>query len=198
MFSDICTENVISHKHTLSYRCSFRVLDMTDKTRKPKTKPEVQTLRKKLAEKEKEIEKLKTSLAYLQADFDNYRKYVEKEKQRIQSLANENLIRSILAVIDDFESALSSIKDSDTKKGLGMIYSKLMRTLEEFGLKRIEALGKKFDPYYHEAVMSEESSEEDGTVLEELQRGYMLNSTVIRHSKVKIAKNKNHKNDKSE
>ena len=127
---------------------------------------------------------------YLQADFDNYKKYVDKEKEKFKKHANGELIIELLAVVDDLKSAIEKNKSKDAKEGNAMILGNLMAVLEKRGLKPIDALGKKFDPYYHEAMISELSSEEDGTVLMELQKGYMIGPGVIRHSKVKVSKSK--------
>lgn len=159
-----------------------------------KMEPETQKLQEKLAELQKEMEE-KTKLAeerlnqlkYLQADFENYRKSLDREKEQIVELANECLIKDLLVVLDDFERALQSMKEGKDKEGLSMLYKNFFKILEQHGLKPIEALGKKFDPYYHEAVLREKSDREEGTILEEFQRGYMLKSKVIRHSKVKVA-----------
>ncbi|MGC8817253.1 MAG: nucleotide exchange factor GrpE [Candidatus Hadarchaeum sp.] len=159
-----------------------------------KVEPETQKLQEKLIELQREMEE-KAKLAeerlnqlkYLQADFENYRKSLDREREQIIELANEGLIKDLLVVLDDFERALGSMKEGKDKEGLRMLYKNFFKILEQRGLRPIEALGKKFDPYYHEAVLREKSDQEEGTVLEELQKGYMLKSKVIRHSKVKVA-----------
>jgi molecular chaperone GrpE len=152
-------------------------------------KTDVKKLEKELKKKSKQIEELESRIRYLQADFENYRKQIDKEKEEFERQANERLIKEMLGITDDFERAVERIKDKQTKEGMEMILKNMMNLLEKKGLKRIEALGKKFDPYYHEALLSEKSDKEEGTILEELQKGYMLHSKVIRHSKVKVAKN---------
>ncbi len=160
------------------------------KLTKKQFQEKIKKLEKELEEKKNLAEKNLNQLKYLQADFDNYRKKFEKEKDNIIKTANESLIKELLVVIDDFERALQSIKDKENKKGLTMIYKNLFKILEYHGLKKIEALYKKFDPYYHEAILKEKSDKSDGCVLEEIQRGYLLHSGILRHSKVKIADNK--------
>lgn len=157
---------------------------------------ESQKLQEKLVELQREVEEKArlaeerlNQLRYLQADFDNYRKSLDREKEQIIELANESLIKELLVVLDDFERALQSMKEGKDKEGLLMLYKNFYKILENHGLRPIEALGRKFDPYYHEAVLREKSDREEGTILEELQRGYMLKSKVIRHSKVKVAEN---------
>ncbi|MFH1521722.1 MAG: nucleotide exchange factor GrpE [archaeon] len=136
---------------------------------------------------EKKKEKVKNDECFeqmqrLQAEFENFRKRTEKERQAIFLNANEDLIVKLLGILDNFELALKHIDD----KGINMIYSELYTILENEGLKPIKAEGK-FDPRIHEALIQEEG-EEDEKIIEEFQKGYMLNDKVIRHSKVKITK----------
>jgi len=154
-------------------------------------KNESAALKKELEAKNALAEERLNRLKYLQADFDNYRKNFEKEKEQIVKLANEALIRDLLVVIDDFEIALSTINEGKDKEGVKMIYNNLSKILQNRGLRPIEALGRKLDPDLHEAVCKETSGKEDGLILEELQKGYMLKSNVIRTSKVKVAEKKN-------
>lgn len=147
----------------------------------------VDVLRKKLEEKAKLAEDRLSQLRYLQADFENYRKNFERERENIISLANEDLISDLLVVVDDFERALSAMKESKDKEGVMIVYSNFIKILENKGLRSIETSGKKFDPNLHEALCREACEKDDGLVLEELQRGFMLKSKVIRPSKVKIS-----------
>jgi len=155
---------------------------------KKKRTSKIEKLKEIIKEKDKEIAEQRDKFLRLQADFDNYRKWVEKENINKINLANEKLIKELLAILDDFENAISKMKNG--AEGMELIYKNFLKILEKFGLKKIEAVGKKFDPYYHEVVLQEESDEPEGTVLQELQKGYMLNSKIIRHAKVKIAKKK--------
>ena len=150
---------------------------------------------KKIDEKEEKLKELTDTLQHLQAEFENYKKRVDKENCELIRCANEDLILKILPIIDNFELALKScrLKD-DFYKGMELIYSQLMDTLHSQGLKHIDCLNKKFDPYYHEVLLTEESEHPDNTITGELQKGYMLNDKVIRHSKVKIAKKKKEDN----
>lgn len=160
------------------------------KLTKKELKEKVETLQKELEEKTKLAEERLNQLKYFEADFDNYRKNFEKEKEKIIELANENLIKELLVIVDDFERALQLIENEKNKEGLIMLHKNFLRVLESHGLKKIEVFGKKFDPYLHEALLKEKSNKEDGIVLDEIQPGYMLKSKVIRHSKVKVADNK--------
>jgi len=134
----------------------------------------------------------------LAAEFDNFRKRSSKQFAQLIKSANEELILEILDVIDDFERALETISASDSENriencenvlaGMKLIYEKLMVTLKNRDVRVIEALYKPFDPNYHEAVMQSPSEEhEEGTVINIVSPGYMMNEKVIRHAKVVVA-----------
>ncbi len=138
---------------------------------------------------QKENKELIDHLQRLQAEFDNYRKRVEKEKCEFLAYANRELILSLLPLLDNFELALKNSKHTeDFVKGVELIYSQFFSLLENFGLKNIESEGQHFDPNLHEALLTEKSDKPENTILEELQKGYMLNDKVLRTAKVKIAK----------
>ena len=124
----------------------------------------------------------------LMADFQNYKKRVEKEKKDLYSYANEKLVTELLAVLDNFERALAHEDSGDGfKEGMEMIFKQLMDVLEKSGLAEIAALGEDFDPNFHNAVMTEETEEyESGKVSGVLQKGYTLNGKVISPSMVKV------------
>ncbi len=157
---------------------------------------ELEGLRAELGEKANLAEERLSQIKYLQADFDNYRKSLEKQKAQLESSAGEGLAKDLLPLIDDLEAAERSA-GGDAREGYALVLRKLLGILSKSGLRPIEAVGRKFDPHYHEAVLAEESGEAEGTILGELQKGYMFRSKVIRHSKVKVAKNsKKETNDK--
>ena len=160
-----------------------------DRQTKKELQENIDALRKELEEKGKLAENRLNQLKYLQADFDNYRKNFERERENIVRLANEGLISDLLVVVDDFERALSIMQDGKDKDGVKMVYGNLIKILENQGLRPIETSGKKFDPNFHEVLCKEVCDKDDGLILEELQRGFMLKSRVIRPSKVKIAEN---------
>jgi molecular chaperone GrpE len=160
-----------------------------DRQTKKELQENIDALRKELEEKGKLAEDRLNQLKYLQADFDNYRKNFERERENIVRLANEGLISDLLVVVDDFERALSIMQDGKDKDGVKMVYGNLIKILENQGLRPIETSGKKFDPNFHEVLCKEVCDKDDGLILEELQRGFMLKSRVIRPSKVKIAEN---------
>jgi len=150
-------------------------------------------------EKEEKLKELTDTLQHLQAEFENYKKRIEKENCEFIKCANEEVIVRLLPIIDNFELALKSCRAKDDfYKGMELIYSQLIDTLHSQGLKHIDCLGKKFDPYYHEVLLTEESDKEDNSIVEELQKGYLLYEKVIRHSKVKIAKKKKEVEKKEE
>ncbi len=133
-------------------------------------------------------------LLRIQADFDNNRKRLEREKQDFVKFANEGIILELLNVLDDLERTvdLAQSKHQDLSaflKGVEMILAHLYEMLKEYGVKPIEAEGKLFDPHCHEALMQAENKDvPEHTILEELQKGYLLNDRVIRTSKVKVSK----------
>jgi len=140
---------------------------------------------KKIEKKKENTEKdkeLTETLQRLQADFENYKKRVDKEKLQFIDYANKEMVIDLLPILDNFELILKNSKDEAVK----MLYAELFSLLEKKGLKKIKA--EKFDPYLHEALISEKSDKAEGTILEELQSGYMLNDQVVRHTKVKISK----------
>ncbi len=147
----------------------------------------IEQLKKELKEQTRLAEERLNQLKYLQADFDNFRKWQAKEKDGIIALANERLIHDLLVILDDFERALPAIEQEKNKEGIQMLYKKLAKILADYGLEPIECVGKKFDPNFHEALCRELCDEKTDTILEDLGKGYRLKSRVIRPSKVKIA-----------
>ena len=142
-----------------------------------------------IEEKEQKIEDYYSQLQRLQADFDNYKKRSEKDQKEFIRYANENLILKIIETYEDLGRALQSGKSQDLQEGVEMIYKKLKTTLEGEGLHEICAEGEKFDPFKHEALMVEDHDDyENGTIIEELGKGYTLDSKVIKYSKVKVCK----------
>ena len=125
------------------------------------------------------------------AEFDNFRKRTSKEKEQMFSMGEKNVIEKMLPVVDNFERGLASVpeaeKGSAIVSGMEMVYKQLVKQLEDLGVKPIEAVGKEFDPNYHNAVMQVASEEyESGVVAQEYQKGYTYHDTVIRHSMVGV------------
>lgn len=133
-------------------------------------------------------------LLRLQAEFENTRKRLERDKQEFIKFANEGIIAELLNILDDLERTvdLAQSKHQDLAtflKGVEMILAHLYELLKSHGIKPIEAEGKIFDPHFHEALMQAEDQDlPEHTIVEELQKGYLLNDRVIRTSKVKVSK----------
>ncbi|MCI0487903.1 MAG: nucleotide exchange factor GrpE [Blastocatellia bacterium] len=132
-----------------------------------------------------------------QAEFDNYRKRVEREKSEIYQRARAEVLLEFLPVLDNFERALSSLEQSEgdaksMRHGVELIHKQFNDALVKFGLQPVEAVGQAFDPNVHEAVTIEPTEEhEENTVLEEFQRGYKLGDRLLRPAKVKVAASPN-------
>jgi molecular chaperone GrpE len=146
-----------------------------------------------LKDEAQKAKELSDKVLRLQADFENTRKRLEREKQDFVKFANEGIILELLNVLDDLERSVSlaeTHKEDLTAflKGVEMILAHLYEMLKEYGLKPIEAEGKIFDPHRHEALLQVENKDlPEHTVVEELQKGYLLNDRVIRTAKVKVA-----------
>lgn len=144
-----------------------------------------------LKAKDKEIAEIKDQLLRLQADFMNFRRRADKERESAMAYGAECLVCDILPSIDNFQRALNSEEDKEGGfyQGVEMIYNELIKKLKDNGIEEIKALGEDFDPNFHNAVFMEESDEyEAGKVTEVLQTGYMLKEKVIRPTMVKVAK----------
>lgn len=146
---------------------------------------ELQKTKEELEKVKVELEDHTDTLKRLQAEFENYMKRVEKEREMMKSCASESVVSKLLNIMDDFDRAIKAMKEDKT--GIMMIFKNLQKVLEEEGVRPIEATGKRFDPYKHEVILKVESEEPEDTVVEELQKGYMLKDKVIRTSKVKIS-----------
>jgi len=159
-----------------------------EKAEETKKIDEKEDLQKQLQEKNQKIEELTDTLKRLQAEFENFKKRVDREKIEFVKYAHADVIASMLFVLDSFEIALKNTTDKEKfVEGVKIIYAQLYSVLEAEGLKPIKATGEKFDPYKHEVLMKQESEKPEGTVLEEFQKGYMLNDKVLRFSKVKVS-----------
>ena len=169
---------------------------MSDEQDIKKLKEDLKDLKSQIQEKDNEIleknerlEEYQEQYLRMQADFDNYKKRREKELQEYVHYANEGLIIKIIEAYEDLQRALKSDKSEDLKEGVELIYKKLSKILEEEGLEKIPCKGENFDPFKHEALMAEDHTEyENGKIIEELGKGYTLNSKVIKYSKVKVCK----------
>lgn len=160
---------------------------MVRKKKADVAKNRLKELESECGEKAKLAEQYLNQLKYLQADFDNLQKRVDREKAQYIKYAGEGLIRDLLPIIDSIESAMTSGEKKEDAEGLSSIYTQFYDALEKHGLKKIDVIGKKLDTYYHEVLIREKSDMEEGVILEELQKGYTLNAKVIRHSKIKVS-----------
>ena len=142
--------------------------------------------------KDEKIDELTDRLTRQMAEFDNFRKRTEKEKSQMYEIGAKDIIEKILPIVDNFERGLASMPEDEKAtpfaEGMEKIYKQLMTTLESIGVKPIEAVGKEFDPDFHNAVMHVEDEElGENIIAEEFQKGYMYRDSVVRHSMVKVA-----------
>ncbi len=147
---------------------------------------------KKKDERDEKIAELNDRIIRNMAEFDNFRKRTEKEKSQMFEVGAKSIIEKVLPIIDNFERGLAVLGE-DEKNGafaVGMekVYKQLLAALEEAGVKPIEAVGKEFDPNFHNAVMHIDDEElGENIVVEEFQKGYLYHDSVVRHSMVKVA-----------
>lgn len=132
------------------------------------------------------VHELTSTLQHLQADFENYRKRVERDQERMKSQAKKDIVMQLLSVLDNFDLALKNAPNDDFAKGIEMIYAQLKTVMEQAGVKEVGT--EKFDPALHECLLQEEAEADSGSILEVLQKGYTLDDQVIRTAKVKLAK----------
>lgn len=142
--------------------------------------------------KDEKIEELTDRLTRQMAEFDNFRKRTDKEKSQMYEIGAKDVINKILPVVDNFERGLAAMPEEEKNhpfmEGMDKIYKHLMTTLDEIGVKPIEAVGQEFNPDLHNAVMHVEDEElGENIVAEEFQKGYTYRDSVVRHSMVKVA-----------
>ncbi|ACB53353.1 heat shock protein [Crocosphaera subtropica ATCC 51142] len=157
---------------------------------------QLEALQNKLQEQAQQYDLLKNSHIRLTAEFDNYRKRTAKEKQDLETQVKCRTIGELLSVVDNFERARNSINPSNDgeaiiHKSYQGVYKNLVDSLKRLGVSPMRPEGQPFDPLYHEAMLREYTDEyPEGTVIEELMRGYMLGDQVLRHAMVKVAAEK--------
>ncbi len=154
---------------------------------------EIGELKKKLEEKEKEIKEHHDRLLRLAADFENYKKRAARDKEDWTKFANEDLLRTILPFIDNLERAINHAqKTSDTGvliEGVRLTIQQILQSLNKFGLSSFQSVGKPFDPTVHEAMLVVETDKhEPNQVVEEFQKGYLLNDRLLRPATVSVSK----------
>ena len=148
----------------------------------PEGQTELQTLKE-------ERDGLYDRLLRKQAEFENYKKRVERERAEFVQFASSELMKEMLNAMDSYELALrNAAVDPTVRQGFELIYKQLQDTLARFGLKAIEAKGQKFDPNFHQAVATQATDEvEENTVLEEMRKGYLLHGRLLRPAMVSVA-----------
>ena len=142
--------------------------------------------------KDEKIDELTDRLTRQMAEFDNFRKRTEKEKSQMYEIGVKDIIEKILPIVDNFERGLASMPEEEKAtpfaEGMEKIYKQLMTTLESIDVKPIEAVGKEFNPDFHNAVMHvEDEGLDENIIVEEFQKGYTYRDSVVRHSMVKVA-----------
>ncbi len=153
---------------------------------------QIDALTKQLAEEKAKFEKEKNEYLFLMAEFDNFRKRTVKEKGEIIRNAAENVLKGLLPIVDDFERGLAALENTDdaeaAKEGMNLIYNKLIKFLEQNGVKPIESTGAEFNPDLHEAIamVPTEDSALKGKVIDTPTKGYTINDKVLRYAKVAV------------
>jgi molecular chaperone GrpE len=155
-----------------------------------------QDLEAKLKSKEKEAQENYDRLLRVSAEFENFKKRSTREMEDFRKFANQALIKEMLSVVDHLELAMNSTNghkaiDKGLLQGLEMTHREILKVFEKFNVKPIEAKGQTFDPTFHEAVMQEENDDfDDNTVINELQKGYLIHDRLLRPAMVVVAKSK--------
>lgn len=166
-------------------------VDETDAAAEEKAGDKKSLFGKKKSKLEEKVKELEDARMRQLAEFENFRKRSEKEKSQMFEVGVKSVIEKILPVIDNFERGFVGVTEEEKQApfvaGMEMVYKQMLSALEEMGVKPIEAVGQPFDPNYHNAVMTvEDETLESGTVAEELQKGYLYQDSVVRHSMVKV------------
>ena len=164
----------------------------SEKENKETSEKEEKASEKKKDPKDEKIDELNDKLKRSMAEFDNYRKRTDKEKSAMYEIGAKDVIEKILPIVDNFERGLNSIpedaKGSAFVDGMEKIYKQFVKTLDDMGVKPIEAVGKPFDPNFHNAVMHvEDENLGENVVAVELQKGYTYKDSIVRHSMVQVA-----------
>jgi len=164
---------------------------LVEKAALEENEDEVHSGPKNLKEAQAQIDELDDRLLRLTAEYDNFRKRSQREKNESRQFANQHLLEKQLPVLDNFEMALTAAKDADPaiRDGVQMIYDQFVSVLKDAGVEPIDAEGEPFDPNLHEAISQQETTDvEEGTVVQQVQRGYKLNDRLVRPARVIVAK----------
>jgi molecular chaperone GrpE len=155
---------------------------------------EISTSGEGASESEKKIAEYREQMLRLKADFDNTKKRLERDRLDSVRFANERLLAEIVGILDGFDLALRSLEEghdaAKVKQGLKLVQTELHKVLDKNGVQAVKSVGEAFDPQLHEAVATVDSADaQDGTVVDEVQKGYTLNGRLLRPSRVRIARN---------
>jgi molecular chaperone GrpE len=160
-----------------------------EQTRPDKAEQAVAELEERLALLERERDEYLADLKRVAADFDNYRKRAARDHESLVSRAHERLVKELLPVLDDLERALVAAEEHEEAKledGVRLVHRELRDALSKEGLVEIETDGA-FDPHVHEALLTQPSEEDDGAILQVIQKGYRLGDRVLRPARVVVA-----------
>lgn len=173
----------------------------TDNSDPVKTDDPIKDLETQLEAREQEAQENYDRLLRVSAEFENYKKRTTRELEEFRKFANQSLIKELLSVVDNLELAMNSTNghekiDQGLLQGLEMTHREILKVFEKFNVKPIEARGEVFDPTFHEAVMQEETDEyEANTVINELQKGYLIHDRLLRPSMVVVARSKTNRDN---
>ena len=186
------TEETCDNESCNQEACEASEASETTETAEEACKEESKGKKEKKDKKDEKIAELTDKVTRQMAEFDNFRKRTEKEKSQMFDMGAKSIVEKILPVVDNFERGLSSVpdelKDNPFVDGMDKIYKQMLASLEEAGVRAIEAVEKEFDPNLHNAVMHvDDENYGENVVVEEFQKGYMYHDTVVRHSMVKVA-----------
>ena len=189
--------NDLEHKDTIDEQQATAGAEgaetFTDQAGEAADTPEVEVIEDgRFAELEKLAEENQQRYLRVQADFDNFRRRTVKEKEELGQYASMKLITQLLPIMDNFERAIVASQSSgdidSLRKGVDMIFRQLEQVLEQEGLKPMETVGQPFNPEFHQAIMQVESEDhEEGIIVEEVQKGYVLKEKVLRPAMVKVS-----------
>ena len=172
-----------------------------DKAAENQVDDPLEDLAQKLKLKEQEAQENYDHLLRVSADFDNYKKRASRDMEEFRKFSNQSLIKEMLSVVDNLELAINSTNghktiDKGLLDGLAMTHTEILKVFEKFSVKPISAIGQPFDPTFHEAVMQEATDEYPAnTVINELQKGYLIHDRLLRPSMVVVASSKEKKDD---
>ena len=173
--------------------------DQAEDTARVDNDDPVKDLEARLETVEQEARENYDRLLRVSAEFENYKKRTSRELEEFRKFANQSLIKELLSVVDNLELAMNSTNGHETidqglLQGLEMTHKEILKVFEKFNVKPIAAKGEVFDPTFHEAVMQEETDEyEANTVVNELQKGYLIHNRLLRPSMVVVARSKTNK-----